>query len=107
MFTKDEITVKIKEYLFPGVEFRLIDPVLMPLFTIDNMDEIILAIFPNVTDYVIMIGETEDMDSEEVYEEYFLKGFLRMIARIKQEKVEWYEENNPELLKTLRNIERL
>jgi len=107
MFTRDEITDKIKEYLFPDVEFRLIDPVLMPLFTIDNMDEIILAIFPNVTDYVIMISETEDMDPDDVYEEYFLRGFLRMVSRIRYEKEQWYEENDPEMLKTIRKIDRL
>ena len=107
MFNKDQITDKIKDYLYPDTEYRLIDALSFPRFTLENMEELILAIFPNVTDYVIMISESEEEDADTVYREYFLHGFLRMLLRITQEKDEWFEEHNPELLRTLKAIDRL
>jgi len=104
MLTKDEIDAKVRFTVFGDRPLHEISVLELPIFSLENMDEyLFLAIsyFPaEVNEISAGTGKTR----REVYEEYFIMSFHRLLGELRKARMAWLDDHHP---KVFDDIERI
>lgn len=67
----------------------------LPQFTLENMEEFLHIATPNFPNEINEISAETGKTRREVYEQYFIMSFHRLLGKVREAREDWLEDNHP------------